>query len=504
MAEEQEFPALHRWLEGLLPADGQGEHVLPEAEVGLLALRARAALHLGAWDRALRDARRVFALAERLKDWLALFEAHQVVGELQWWIGEFAEAVHSHQDALRLAQDMRDIVAEAEACLALAAIHSRMGNLAPGHRLLERARRILANQPHSRRVCRVLAMAIILEGLHRFRQGRVGETFALYQEALCLLTDDPRSLEASEAWRALGVSSTAQLLHRRALECHMHAMEILSSRGCRFRLARLYGSMGQSLQEMGRVDEAILLYERAVSICSELGARVHAATIHGRLGQALLVRGDVERAMEHLGRDQALTNESGGRRALALMHRRMGQGLCEKGCVQEALGHFDESLLLFEEMGDELGVARLHREIALARIRQGQAEQAREAAVRAQVLFSQLRLEHEAVHMQALLGVVARLEGELDEAENRLQEALVFFTLEEPMPDLAETLYEYGVLQEHLGNEERAREHLLEALRMARGLQLHALAARCFARLDERGTMDGVCAVVGDLASRAG
>jgi tetratricopeptide (TPR) repeat protein len=486
LADAHEYEAVLELLDEFMPEPSAAEGgEVAQTRAQMLVLRGRAREVLGQWGGADEDVRAVLGLATRLEDRTALVAALLIMGELQKNRGDLQDAQDTYMNAARVAEAIEDKLGGAEANLALASIFSKMGDPQQGEQRLASVFSAVRGLEALPRACRVLCAATVHKAVEEFRRGSQEETVNLCREALKLMEDDPLALEAAEAHRFLGVVASMRLQHKEALEHHLRALDIYKKFGYRFGQAKIYNSIGQTLLQMSRSDEALHFMEKAEGICSELGALGEAATLYGKLGQAYLQKEDFDKAIQYFQKDLQLTRKLGGKRALAYIQRNLGQSLGQAGDVSQAVAHFKESLQLFQQVGDELNTGKLYMDLCYVYVRQKNYERAKGMAQWAVNIFSKLKQSFEIAYMNTLLGMIKRGEKNFVESEKHFKDASEFFKFRDPTNRLVETLYEYGLLLVDMGKKDRAMERLVEALTTARSLGLKEQANRCFAALEQ-------------------
>lgn len=479
LADNQEYEKLRMLLRDCgMSTDTQ------DVRARILVLRARANLILGDWEAAEVEAREVVSMGETLADRSTEVAAWQVIGEFLKDRGRTDESMECHLKASRLAGEIGDVMAGAEAELGLAGLCSKAGDMHHAQVWFEKARKAI-ERLEGVRARRLKAVAAIHMGIEAFRLSHLEEMSSWCHQALSLLQGVPPNVEAAEAYRFLGVAASARRQHKQALEFHTAALEVINKVGWTFGLAKVYNSIGQTFLEMGRSQEAIHFMEKSEGLCLELGATGEAATLLGKLGRAHFMREEYDHAVAYSRRDLETSRDGAGKRALAHMHRNLGQGLRETGELAQAIPHLKESLKLFHEVNDSLNLGRVYQELCLAYLRMNETVLSRTMANKAFEAFNRIRHEHEAMYVRTLLGAIQRMEGELTESEATLEKALAYFATHEPSSRRVETLYEYGLLQLDQGMPDHALETFGEALRLSQKLNLQKRTHQCFSMIEK-------------------
>jgi protein O-GlcNAc transferase len=92
--------------------------------------------------------------------------------------------------------------------------------------------------------------------------------------------------------------------------------------------------LGNALAAQGRVDQAIVHYERALALMPDL------AEAHNNLGIALVTQGKIDQAIAHYERALALKPD------YAEAHNNLGLALVAQGKIDQAIAHYERALAL--------------------------------------------------------------------------------------------------------------------------------------------------------------
>jgi len=104
--------------------------------------------------------------------------------------------------------------------------------------------------------------------------------------------------------------------------------------------ANAHGGLGNALFQKGQMDEAIVQYQKALEIKPDFAGALN------NLGYALLQTGRVDEAIAHYRKAIKLQPES------ATFHSGLGNALCQKGLLDEAIIQYQEALTLQPQSAD--------------------------------------------------------------------------------------------------------------------------------------------------------
>jgi len=197
-----------------------------------------------------------------------------------------------------------------------------------------------------------------------------------------------------------------------------------------------YDSLGNTLAQQGKIEEAIAHYSAALRIKPDF------VISHNNLGLALLQRGDVEQAITHF--TAALRYQSHFPEA----HNNLGLALARQGYVGRAIDHYLEAIRLRPDYPEA------HNNLGNALASQGMFEQAISHYSEA------LRLKPEDAEAHSNLANVLATKAKFKEAIDHYAQALLI------KPDNFEAHYNLGVILADQGKFDEAIDHYSQALRL--------------------------------------
>ncbi|MGO9476956.1 MAG: tetratricopeptide repeat protein, partial [Limisphaerales bacterium] len=195
-------------------------------------------------------------------------------------------------------------------------------------------------------------------------------------------------------------------------------------------------NLGITLAKKGDVDEAIAYYQRALQI------KPDDAGVHNNLGNALLQKGQVDEAITHYQRALQIKPDDAG------VRNNLGSVLLQKGQVDEAMAHFQKALEIKPDY------AEVHNNLGNALLQKGQVDEAITHYQRA----LQIKPDFAEVHFN--LGAVLFKKGRVDEAIAHFQKALQI------NPDYAEVHNNLGNALLQKGQVDEAIAHFQKALQI--------------------------------------
>lgn len=454
----------------------------PELNQARLLL-GETSLVIGRWERAQRELER---LAEAKPNPEILIRCRLGLGELYSMRGEPDQARQHLSQALQCAEQSnleRWIVL----CqVRLGALAGQTGELDTAKNLLEKAEKVCSQKREQRDWVEIGAALDTQWGLYHFRlsQNRAAEEKlegaleALRNHHLC-------SLEEPHILRYLGVMASLKRENKRSLQYHLEALDLYGHAGNRYGQAKVYDSIGRTLQGANRLDEAIFTFKKAESLCRRLGAHAELATLYGKLGQVAMLRDDMEGAIRYFQKDLELSNRYRNYYALGYSYRNLGRCLMQVGRYPEAVVNLRESLGLFQYVEDWLNLARVYMDLGFAHAKAGEIKEAAEVSQRADALFKEHNLHREAPFLRCLEGIVARSQGNFDEAERNFRECIDQLQGKSSGGWLAEAYYEMGILYREFKHVLKAVDAFKAAVRTARAAGLNRQVGRFLQELED-------------------
>ena len=453
----------------------------PEIEHARLIL-AETSLVVGRWERAQRE-------LDRLLDnpTTPEFQIRTLLGlgELFSMRGEPEQARDYLSKAAQLA-DSNQLARWSLECLERqAALAGKTGEMDTSLGLLERAeKQLLAFQGDP--AWATLSAAMDTQwGLYYFRLSQRSNAEERLTKALeTLRSNHCQTLEEPTILRYLGVMASLRREHQLALNLHLEALALYSKAGHRYGQAKVYDSIGRTMQGANRLDEAVFTFKKSESLCRRLGAHAELATLYGKLGQVAMLREDMEGAIRYFQKDLELSSRYRNYYALGYSYRNLGRCLMQVGRFEEAVVNLKESIGLFQYVEDWMNLARVYMDLGFAHAKAGQLKEAAEVRQRASALFQEHDLQRELTFLSCLDGILARADQQLEVAENHFRNCIAALEGSSSSVWLAETYYELGVLYRQFNQSDRATEAFKSAVRTARAAGLTRQVGRYLQELE--------------------
>jgi tetratricopeptide (TPR) repeat protein len=448
----------------------------PDLEQARLVL-AETSLVVGRWERAQRELDRLLEAPSTVEYHIRTLLG---LGDLFSMRGEPEAARDYFHKAAQLAESNQLARWGLECLERQAALAGKTGEMDMSRSLLERAEKQL--DP----AWAELSAALDAQwGLYHFRLSQRSLAEERLNKALKTLRDgNCHSLEEANILRYLGVMASLRREHQLSLSLHLEALALYTKAGDRYGQAKVYDSIGRTLQGANRLDEAVFTFKKSESLCRRLGAHAELATLYGKLGQVAMLREDMEGAIRYFQKDLELSSRYRNYYALGYSYRNLGRCLMQVGRFEEAVVNLKESIGLFQYVEDWMNLARVYMDLGFAHAKAGQLKEAAEVRARAGALFQEHDLSRESTFLGCLDGILARADNDLEVAEGHFRSCIEALEGSSSSVWLAETYCELGVLYRQFNRTDQATEAFKSAVRTARAAGLARQVGRYLSELE--------------------
>ncbi|MFD3314767.1 tetratricopeptide repeat protein [Streptomyces sp. NPDC058694] len=200
----------------------------------------------------------------------------------------------------------------------------------------------------------VAGTALLNLGVTLTNAGQAQDAISAFQEALEVLSRTSRSVEAL-AWQGLGNTFEDVDRLEDAAQCYRRAITLSREVGGQWDLinegrALLY--LGRVLRDQGQYESANQTLQQAVAMYTSLGDSAGEATALGELGISLTAHGRPEEAAAALTSASEIFHELSHRTDEAMAQKCLGKALAAAGRIEEAICAFTQAAEIFHETGD--------------------------------------------------------------------------------------------------------------------------------------------------------
>lgn len=187
------------------------------------------------------------------------------------------------------------------------------------------------------------------------------------------------------------------------------------------RVADALMSVGIAQLRLGKMEQAVAMYQEAADILAEVGDEVGHAMAQDNLGDAAYYRGEFEIALRHYTAAADVQRRFDEHRQLAISQNNAADVLCQLQRWDEALVAAHESADLFREMSSRDGVVHALHSQAMALLGVGDLARASDCYAEMLTLGAQLHAEADLLNLLVLGGRLLAARGEYELAVQLLR-----------------------------------------------------------------------------------
>lgn len=481
-----------------LYTDGKNPNYL-KYSIEIMLLRIQINEIIGKWNSALSDCDAIIDAARDMEDRHPVILAHFIRGTILGDRGHYRESAEILKSGLSIADKAEDIKGTAILCCALGKLYSSTGEATAGRKLLERAEQIASKNLEDPEMKRIAAAVHNQMGLFHYRKREIDESIKIFNETIEILKDDHDSSERAMALRYLGVVYCLKGMSKKALKYHSMALEIYKKTGNKFGQAKIYNSIGRTLADAGKLNDAIYFMEKAEVICSDLGADAEAANIYGRLGSVYMLKEEFDTAKKFFQRDIEISKKFENVRARAFAYRNIGECNIYLGKNKEAIDCLRTAADFFKKMGDSANEKLVMLNLCTAYINEGNLEEASRISEELFKAEPSIEKTYETALHQMVLGIIERHKRNWVEASKHLNTGIELMKSSGKSLKLAELYFEYGLLCLSIHDKEGALSKFCEAYKISRELELTKQQKRYFTMIERINDLEIVKVLIEEL-----
>lgn len=350
-------------LEELVGGTGEEEpeRVAWRAEVALR--RSKYAEAVGDYPAAIRHAQEAIALAQVVKDVGLEATAHRNWGVVLWQQGENLAARDRLQQALRLARSIDRRNLQADCLCALGCVDWSLGDYAAAQRAYEESLRLSQEvQDRGREIISLQNLGLVLS-----TRGDWSSAREHYERSLRSAREIGYRRGESYALESLGTVFMEQGDYAAAREIYAQTLAISREIGDRREEARSYTYLGEICRLLGDYAGAREHYAHSLELARAVGERTSEGLTLGNLCLIAHHQGDDAAARQYGEQALRIVRESGDRRTQGYVLTALGHALAGLGQWAASRAAYQEALDIRRELGEGClvmetlaGLARLH------------------------------------------------------------------------------------------------------------------------------------------------
>lgn len=432
------------------------------------------------------------------------------IGDIYKIIGEYRSSLEHYQ---MISIDDLDTVSQQRIYRKRASVHEKIGDF---DKTLEHVAKGLSDfYENSIETCRLYC----LKGFTEIMQGRYDVAEQSFLKADEIFEDFDDDAAYADIQQGLGVVYIYIGKQKEAVEYLERALERWKEIDNLEGKSACLNNLGCVYLNSGELDKALELFKEGLEIGEKIGDKKFISFISNNMGTIYSKKGDMERSIEHFKKSHKLWTKIGDKRGMAISLLNIGEYHFNKGDLKTALENHQRCLsinqeinakkgeatcfnnigMIHTEMGDlEKGKRYFDQSLEICReigykylqphpmcslveiyIQENDIDKAMETAERSLELAQEIgaRLEEGISHVAN--GIVHREKKDRDRAIEEFEKAKNILEEVGDKKQMAILLYHHALLFEDMGEEEKFKKYIKDALSMFDDMGMELWVQRC-------------------------
>jgi predicted ATPase/DNA-binding SARP family transcriptional activator len=238
-------------------------------------------------------------------------------------------------------------------------------------------------------------------------------------------------------------------------------------------IAYALDGLGNAVFGLGQYDKSGNLYRRSLALRKSFGESRELANLLGLLASTATYQGEIEEA-ERLAREATtLYQDIGDRASLANGYRRLGVTLFYAAKWPEARPFLEECVAIYRDLGDRRKLPRALVTLGTSLANSNKFEESRVQFQKALTLAQEVGDQSVMAWALWQLGSLALIDDAYQEAQQFNRKSVAIHRERGDLGELSYTLAHLGYAEWGLGNLEKAREYVTEALQTAVEIRMY-------------------------------
>jgi len=294
------------------------------------------------------------------------------------------------------------------------------------------------------------------------------EALKLGNEALELsLKLDSRSSIASSN-QLIGKAYYRLKIYDKAEQNQKISFQIFKSLNDSAKMAALYDNLGDTYEKSGRIDSAILIFEKALMLFKAVDDRKNEALSNSSLGMLFWRKGQNSEALKYHYRAYEIRKELNIQSSIAMSANNIGVVHWRLGNYQKALEHYTESLSIRERIGDSTGIVVTSNNIGYIYLKLNHFDKAQSGFEKSLKASKELGYTFGVAYSNHLLSILYLQRKEFQKSIQASLEAITHYHEAYELNSVAYSMIYLGEAYAGLGNFSKAKEIFYAALDTAR------------------------------------
>lgn len=293
-------------------------------------------------------------LAEQLHDLIGTANALRGIGNVHFLQGNYTEALKYYQKSLKIMKDVGNKIGFASALNNIGNVHALQGNYIQALEHYQRCLKIRKETGEEKWISATLAN---IGNVHT-SQGNHTQALDHYQESLKIREEIGDMEGIASTLNNIGIVHRSQGEYTLALEAYQRSLRIKEERGEKRGIANTLNNIGFLLYSQGSHAQALERYQKCLTISAEVSDRtVMAAALNG-IGNINRLQQNNTEALEYYHRSLNISQELGHKEAIADTLTNIGIVQRSQGNHTQARQNFADAIAAVEELrgrvaGDE-------------------------------------------------------------------------------------------------------------------------------------------------------
>ncbi len=265
----------------------------------------------------------------------------------------------------------------------------------------------------------------------------------------------------------------------KSLNHYKQGLNLIKELGDKRYIPNILNNIGTIYSKTGKLEKALEYYQRSKTLWEDMGNQQGIAVSLINIGGVYLRRGDLEAALENHEKSLVISKEIEYENGVAICLNNIGAIHLQKGELDEAQNYYQKGFEMSKSRGDQYLLSHTLCGLAEILIRKKEVEMALEKGKRSLEISKQIGAKLEEGMSRKVLGMAFRRNGELDKAKIEFETGKNILKKADGKRELAELLYEYGLFWENMGNLDKKKECLEEALILFEDIGMSLWIEKC-------------------------
>jgi tetratricopeptide (TPR) repeat protein len=306
----------------------------------------------------------------------------------------------------------------------------------------------------------------------------------LYIQALSL-QNPTNTIERIHIWHDLGNVYEIKGMFKKALACYEKMLRLSWVNSSRAKGGVAFNKMGRLYRQQAQMALALEYLKRGLSLFEAANDLRGIAGSKDDIGQVLHSLGENEEAMSYSAEALEIRRTLGDSRSIAVALINIGDIEMDRGLLNEAASCFFEAYQIASKQGDQGVVCKAINSLGILRFHQGKIEEAVEEWTKGLTISQNIGYSPMESKFQNNIGEALVRLGRYSEAHSRLVRAIELADEMHEKRVMFDAKRNLSIVLQKLGSPEKALDYAMEALAIARDLDIIEFKARASVTIGE-------------------